>query len=687
MNTGIWKRWCLLALLLASAPSQAALELPLLFSDGMVLQRERPMHVWGSATPGKTVRVQFDGHSAKAVAAASGRWDVELPAHAAGGPFRLVVEGDGRSLVYKDVLVGDVWLCSGQSNMEFAVDGARDARTAIAAANDPWIRHFKVPKSWAMAPEDQLAGGNWVAASPQTVGNFTAVGYFFAQDLRARLHVPIGLINSTWGGSPIQTWVDGSTQKVDATQLQATMQERAAEGQRMIDHTRALIARWPASEHGIVDGKPVWAAPDLNDSDWVELPVGRYWEESGYGGMDGFAWYRTSFDLTAAEAAQGVTLGVGTIDDSDQTWVNGKPVGETRLAWYKPRQYRVGPEALHPGRNVVAIRVEDVYGMGGMYGDAALRFVQTADGVKHPLPGQWKFRTDEVTLRLDDDHNQYPTLLYNKMIHPLLPYPIKGVIWYQGEANALRDSAYPYRDQFAALIGSWRRLWGEGDMPFLWVQLASFGSGGDTPDFSPWATLRDSQSAALALPNTAQVVTIDVGDAGNIHPTDKQDVGHRLALAARRVVYGEKSLVYSGPTYSSVRFAGAKAVISFANRGAGLAVRDGGTAVQGFTIAGADRRFVPAHAEIEGDTVSVWSEAVTQPVAVGYAWSDAPVAANLINRDGLPAAPFRSDGDWLACTAPGAAAAGHCTTPPQAPSVAKASSASQPAVQPAATHQ
>ena len=645
--------FCILCALLFSAQSLAGIELPSLFADGMVLQRAQPVHVWGWATPGQRIRVKFDGRSVSALAAASGRWDAVLPAHAAGGPFQLSIKGDGAVIALHDVLVGDVWICSGQSNMEFSVSGANDADAVMAGARDSMIRHFKVPRSWAETPQDRLAGGQWVAAAPQTVGDFSAVGYFFAQDLRKKLGVPIGLINSTWGGSSIEAWSDDATLGGAAAGMRESLRKDEAAEQQRLERTRARLTRWPAGEHGMVDGKPLWADPGLDDSSWDLIPAQQRWEESGYDDMDGFAWYRTSFELSAAEAAKGVELGLGPIDDSDQTWVNGQLVGGMHLAWNVPRLYHVGPQALHAGRNVVAIRVEDVGAGGGEYGAANLRFVRTADGIAHPLPDQWKFRPDQPVLSLDDKHNQYPAALYNQMIHPLLPYPIKGVIWYQGEANAWGAAAYDYRKRFAGLINSWRGSWGEGDLPFLWVQLANFVSGVDTEDYSPWATLRDSQSATLSLPATAQAVIIDIGNPSDIHPRDKQDVGHRLALAALHQAYGQ-DLVYSGPTYHQLRFVGSKAVVSFDHLGSGLAVRGGGNAPRGFSVAAADRRFVPAQAVIDGDTVTVWSDTVARPAAVAYAWSDNPEQANLINRDGLPAAPFRTD-DWLACSVPGAA--------------------------------
>ena len=631
-------------MLLAAQPVQAKVTLPLLFSDGAVVQRDQPLPVWGWATPGAKIAVSFDGRSAEGTASSNGAWRVELPAHAAGGPYLLKIrENGGDAATVHDVLVGDVWLASGQSNMEWPVGQAKDAAREIASAGDSRIRHFKVPKSWSGQPQARLTGGQWQAATPQTVGAFSAVGYFFARELRAKTGVAIGIIDSTWGGSRIEAWTEASAQGLDAQAIARQGRELQARDQAAIAEANARLARWSKKD---VDTSR-WNQTDFDDRDWARIAVPGLWEGDGYNGMDGEAWYRASFTLSAAEAKAGVVLGVGRIDDSDTTWVNGKQVGETRMQYNLPRQYPVPPQALHPGVNHIAVRVQDFGGGGGIHGDAGEIFVQPQGAAKRPLDGTWKFRPAKVSVAMDDDKNQYAALLYNQMIRPLQPYPVRGTIWYQGEANASAADAYRYREQFATMIKQWRNDWKRPDMPFLWVQLANFSSGSDVPGQSagagsPWALLRESQSHTLGLPATAQAVAIDIGDAKDIHPLDKQEVGHRLALAARHVAYGE-SLVYSGPVYRAARFKGREARVEFESSASALAVRGGGDAVGGFELAGADRRFHPAKAVVKGNTVVVTSDAVVQPQAVRYAWRDNPEHANLINRDGLPASPFRSD--------------------------------------------
>jgi sialate O-acetylesterase len=623
---------------LLAVPAAQAVELPRIFADGMVVQRDQPVRVWGEAAPGARVHVTFAGHEATARAGADGRWSLALPAQTAGGPHVMRIDDGAQAHVLSDVLVGDVWLASGQSNMEWPIAQSADPQVEAARATDPQIRHFKIPKSWSGEPQVQLEGGEWVASSPQAAPKFSAVAHFFARELRKVTGVPIGIIDSTWGGSRIEAWMDAPSQGVDATALRAQAERLRDADTRALLQTRANLARWtsgPADDTG-------WQAPGLDARDWAPIAVPSLWEKTGWDGLDGVAWYRATFTLSAKEAAAGATLGVGRIDDSDVTWVNGVQVGETRMQYNQPRRYRIPASALRAGVNQVAVRVSDFGGGGGIHGEPAEVFVQPQGGKARALAG-WTFRPANVTVALVDDKNQHPTLLYNRMIHPLQPYALRGVIWYQGESNANTVAdAMKYRRQFPALIQQWRRQWQAPELPFLWVQLANFSSGVDKGDQSPWAVLRESQSATLSLPATAQVVTIDIGNPTDIHPLNKQDVGKRLALAARHVAYGE-ALVYSGPVHAQAQFSAGAATLAFDGGGSALAVRGGGTRVHGFTLAGADRVFHPAEASLVDGRVVVRSDAVKTPVAVRYGWSDNPADADLINAAGLPASPFRTD--------------------------------------------
>jgi sialate O-acetylesterase len=622
----------------------ADLRLSRLFGDGMVMQRGSRVPVWGWAKAGAQVSVSFDGRSFATTADAEGDWRVSLPTMAAGGPHVMVVSTADERLEVRDILVGDVWICSGQSNMEWTVADARNGRQEAASANDARIRHFKVPQSWADAPESDLAGGHWERADPAHAGAFTAVGYFFARELRKSVDVPIGLINTTWGGSRIEAWMSRSALQIDAKRWEEIRQHERDLERRTRDSLRARIGGLPTIDSGLVDGRAPWADPAFDDARWATIPVPGSWEQAGYEGMDGVAWYRTTFSLTGDEATRGVRVGVGMVDDSDISWVNGVEVGRTPDAWNKARSYDVPPDALRAGRNVVTVRVEDTGGGGGIHGDPALLYVDVG-GVRRPLTGDWKFKVGVISLGADGQHlNKVPTLLYNKMVHPLLPYPMKGVLWYQGESNADRyEDAVAYRGLFAGMISSWRSAWGGEAFPFLWVQLANYMATDAEPvSRSAWATLRESQSAALALPNTGQAVIIDIGATDDIHPTNKQDVGARLALAAEHVAYGRR-LVYSGPVHRRHAVNAGRVTIDFDHVGGGLEAGGAGGPLKGFAIAGADRRFVWANAEIRGNRVVVWSDRVRAPVAVRYAWGDNPLDANLYNKEGLPAAPFRTD--------------------------------------------
>jgi sialate O-acetylesterase len=629
----------------AQTDTAGAFRLARIFGDGMVLQRGARIPVWGWAAPGAAVAVTLHGRTARARADGAGSWRVTFPALGAGGPYELAAEAGPARVAVHDVLVGDVWVASGQSNMELAVAAADSAAEEIGAAHDSSIRQFKVPLTWAEAPAADLAGGGWVPADPAHAGAFTAVGYYFARDLRRTERVPIGIVNTTWGGSNVETWMSRRALGLSDRAWAETARRWHAQDDAIREALRARIGGLPAADSGLVDGRARWADPTLDDSGWATIPVPTLWERVGYDGLDGIAWYRGSFTLSEEEAKQGVRLALGKIDDNDISWVNGTEVGRTD-GYDRPRVYEVPPAALRAGRNVVAVRVQDTGGGGGMYGDPSLLYLEVG-GARRPLPSAWKFKVGAVSFAADAQRiNKVPTILYNRMLHPLLPLAIRGVIWYQGESNANSDAqAAAYRGLFAGLIRGWRREWKgtHGAFPFLWVQLPGFGAVDSVPQDRPaWAVLRESQTAALALPRTGQAVAIDLGEQANIHPRNKQEVGRRLALVARTVAYG-KRLVASGPTYRRVQVRGGRLVLAFDHMGGGLITRGADGTVRGFTVAGADHRFVRAEARIEGGRVEVWSDRVLHPVAARYAWADFPLAATLYNRAGLPARPFRTD--------------------------------------------
>lgn len=636
--------YLLLLLLIAFTSGSAQIRLPKLIADHMVIQRDQEINLWGWAGKREKLSISIGGNSYKVRADKAGKWSVRLPAMPAGGPLSLVIEGKNETRVISDILVGDVWICSGQSNMEWVVQNTNNGEHAVKTATDTKIRHFKVPRTASTTPQDTLAGGEWQVAGPETVSSFTAVGYYFAQQIREAAGVPIGLINTSWGGSRIEPWMNAaSLGYADPQSLQDSLDRVQKERTEAVQkQMREKMGAIPDTDLGMKGDLPIWQSPELNDTDWEAMELPGLWESKGWGFLDGIGWYRKTIELTPEQAAKQGILGLAMIDDNDMAWVNGTKVGATN-SYNAVRAYEIPEGVLKAGKNTIAVRVEDTGGGGGLYGDPATLFLEV-EGEKMSLAGDWKFKVGFAKAATAAvAQNQTPTLLYNFMIHPILWYPIKGALWYQGESNAGGDGqAEAYAGQFKSMITLWRNLWQQGDFPFLYVQLANFMGNPEKPADSNWATLRESQTAALELPNTAQAVIIDIGEANDIHPRNKTDVGGRLALAARKMVYGEKELVYSGPVCTGMKTEGGKIRLQFDHVGGGLiAKRDKYGYVRGFAIAGADGEYVWAKAMIDGDELIVWSDEVDQPRMVRYAWSDNPDDANLYNTEGLPAGPFR----------------------------------------------
>lgn len=630
-----------LFLFLLASPLAARVELPPLLGDGAVIQRGEPVVVWGWSEPGAEVTVRFAGEARTVHGDGRGAWRAEFAAREAGGPHALEISSGAETLSVRDILVGDVWLCSGQSNMEWVLRNAEGAAEDIAASENMNIRHFLVPHSWAALPSDRLAGGSWKAAHPASAGDFTAIGYYFARRIQAETGVPIGLLHSSWGGANIESWMSPEALGESPEESHARIGRLEAEAEKRAAALREKFRRWPGAVTDRVEAAAAdWSAAILDESGWMELSAPMLWESQGFDGVDGVVWYRKKFSLDARQASGGVRLHLARIDDSDTTWVNGHRVGATER-YDQVRSYAVPAEFLQPGDNVIAVRVTDTGGGGGIYSDAGLLYVEAPDGAKIPLAGKWKARPDRVTIPAEINANHTPSALYNKMIHPLIPFPVRGVLWYQGESNADdAGEAVRYREQFKNFITGLRRLWRRPGLAFYWVQLANWISGGDTPDSSPWALLREAQTAALELPNTGQAVTIDIGDPRDIHPKDKKTVGTRLALIALHKTYGKTDVGYVGPLPEKATSEGAAVRIGFSSAAPAPAAR-GGAPLLGFELAGKDGKHAPADARIEGRTVVVTSPAVPRPVSVRYAWKDNPEDANLAGDNGLPAGPFR----------------------------------------------
>lgn len=644
------KSLILLFSLFLSIYSYSNVRLPRLISDNMVLQREKPITLWGWADAGEKVTVQFNKQTKSVKTDKSGKWLITLGAEQAGGPFIMTVKGKN-TITINNILVGEVWVCSGQSNMEFHVRSVTNAEGEIRNNNYPQIRQFEVQKSVSGKPEEEVKGGDWKAATPEHVGDFTAVGFFFARDVYDRLKIPIGLIHTSWGGTHSETWTSREAfeqsdefkdmiVKIPVIDLDALAKQKNEEIKQRLKDINIILP--------VAAEAATWKETNFDDSRWPVIKVPQLWENT-LGEMDGILWFRKSFSIQSEDAGQVATLDLSMIDDNDETFVNGAKVGSTN-SYNTTRSYTIPASLLKEGKNVIAVKVIDTGGGGGIYGDDKDVRVVTRSGKEISLAGNWNFQVESVGGGGSVSPNSYPTLLFNAMLNPILNYSIRGALWYQGETNAGR--AYQYRKAFPLMIQDWRNHFKQGDFPFYFVQLASFNSAnGNSRLGSAWAELREAQTMTLSLPNTGMAVTTDIGEANDIHPRNKQDVGKRLAAIALNQLYNTK-MVDGGPMYQSMKVEGNKIRLAFTSTGGGLLVKDKYGYLKGFELAGADQKFYYAKAWTEGNEVVVSCDAVPQPVAVHFAWADNPEDANLFNKEGFPAVPFRTD-TWKGITEAG----------------------------------
>ncbi len=628
-------------------PPAKQIKLVTLFSDNMVLQRDKALPVWGKADPGGEVTVRIQQQSKKSTVSDSGTWQIQLDPMPAGGPYELQVIG-AETITFRNVMIGEVWVCSGQSNMEMPVAGwgrVLDYQKEIATANYANVRLFQVKHTISKTPLDTVNGPGWSECSPQTVPEFSAVAYFFGRMLYNELQVPIGLVHTSWGGTVAEAWTSAAALQTMPYFVQKIAAMESTRAYSMAEYTAAMAAREEKiaiGDAGYADSRPLWNDPDLNTDGWQTMEVPTKWELAGYPGLDGIMWFRKDIIIPPAMQGSDLTLHLGPVNDIDITWFNGAQVGGISDA-NAHRIYPVEKSLVRPGKNSIVVRVQDIGNVGGLWGEPEQMFLAGRTGQKISLAGPWRCKVgfDTQTLGpqpVSPDNPNQPTVLFNGMLKPLMPYAIRGAIWYQGESNAGR--ANQYRTLFPLMITDWRTHWQQGDFPFLFVQLANFQKKQTRPEKDSWAELREAQLQTLALPNTGMAVTIDIGEVEDIHPKNKQEVGRRLALNALHLVYG-KEIEYSGPIYTSMNVEGDKIRLHFKHVAGGLVARDSNE-LKGFTVCGADQKFVWAQARIDGETVVVSSPGIKDPVAVRYAWAFNPIA-NLYNKAGLPASPFRTD--------------------------------------------
>lgn len=627
--------------------SAAQVQLPAFFSSHMVLQQNQPCRVWGKALPEQAVEADYLGSTYYTYADKQGNWSLFLKPAPGGKSGVLTVKSGTQTIRLDDVVTGEVWICSGQSNMEWRMDMLPSVYPEeLKSARNDQLRFMTVNK-WlaATAATDVEVQNNWASVTPATVGNCSAAAYWFGKKLQAQLGVPVGLIVSSWGGTPAQAWTSFEGLSAFPHYVQ-TYREKI----RPMNLNNLSVQKKELYQRFLEEVKNTGAfaqqamQPGFDDSQWKEMALPRPWEELGFPALDGIVAYRIYFNVAAADAGKPAILNTPGIDDMDSTWINGRFIGTTDQ-WNKPRTYTIPAGVLKAGLNLLAVRVQDNQGGGGFAAVPDKFHVRIGD-TQIPLQGNAKYK---IIAELKDLTAGYgavehqPAVLFNAMIAPLLPLQFKGVIWYQGESNAdTKAAAIEYRGLFPAMIRDWRYRAGR-DFPFLFVQLAAFGPLKTVPDESNWAFLREAQLNTLQLPNTGMAVATDIGNPQDIHPVRKKEVGDRLADEAMRVAYGKINLPSSGPQFTYAVRKGNQLKVQFTHTGGGLVARGG--PLKHFAVAGADKKFYWATAVIKGSQVVLTCKQVPLPVAVRYAWADSPVDANLYNAEGYPASPFRSD-DW-----------------------------------------
>jgi sialate O-acetylesterase len=632
---------------------QANIRLPVLLSDGMVLQRETKLIIWGWASPREKVQVKFNKKTVNTITDSDGNWKVSLPPMKAGGPYSMIVKGNN-TITVNDILIGDVWFCSGQSNMVVNMERVKEKYPEdIAGASFPEIRNFFIPTaSDVISIHKDLPGGKWISSSPENVLGFGAVTFFFARSIYREYKVPIGIINSSVGGTPIEAWTSEEGFK-EFPQMKSRIEKLkdTAYLNPILRSTRRrpeAVQRPPANSRQMdkgMNGPIPWYDINYVAEGWHKYWLPGYWDDQGVRGLNGIVWFRKEIIVPESMTGKPAKLFLGRIVDADNVYVNGVSSGSITYQ-YPPRRYNLPAGLLKPGKNIIVIKVTNNSGKGGFVPDKPYYLIAGRDSID--LRGEWIYKVGQVfrpvifgsgtgspVISMQNE----PTGLFNTMVAPLINYSIKGVLWYQGESNT--GNPKEYQQLLPALISDWRNKWHQETLPFLFVQLPNFMEVQYLPSESQWAELRSGQLKSLSVPNTAMAVTIDAGEWNDIHPLEKKVVGERLVLAARKLAYGDEKIVYSGPVYKSSSKVADSIMIEFDHIGSGLVVKGSGD-LNYFAIAGADRKFVWAEARIQNNHVVVWSNEIKNPLYVRYAWADNPEGANLYNIEGLPASPFEA---------------------------------------------
>lgn len=630
----------LIILLSISFAPEAQIKLPAIFRDSMILQRDMPVRIWGWAMPKEKVRVSFKNKTFNLKADDNGRWTMVFTPTPAGGPYTIGIEGrkSGKTAI-REILFGDVWFCSGQSNMvhQLNIHDVTYARE-IAEANYPQIRQFWIPTNGHLiGPQNDLPAGYWKPAVGDDVRPFSAVAYFFALKIHQRYNVPVGIINASIGGTPVDAWISEEGLNEFPTILS-----------KIDDNRRKVLAgeynppvnTTPRPVVFNLEEESPWLNNSFNPVGWKTIHVPGYWEDQGLRDLDGVVWYRKDFVVNRSMLGNAGRLHLGRIVDADAVYINGKKIGETGYQ-YPQRRYPVPVGILKEGVNTIFVAITNHGGKGGFVPDKNSVLVVGNDSID--LKGTWLYRVKTAfgpnNQSFQPPKEYQPAAAFNGMVAPVIPYTIKGFCWYQGESDTWRAAEYATLQR--ALIRDWRKKWNNPIIPFLYVQLPGFMDYHYQPMESDWALLREAQAAALAVPRTAMAVAIDLGEWNDIHPENKKDVGERLALAALSSVYKD-SIVGMGPIWDTAIHYTDRIEVSFKHAASGLSTSDGNPPAE-FAIAGEDKKFIWAKTKIEGNKVIVWHPDLPNPRYVRYAWADNPFNPNLINMEGLPASPFRTD--------------------------------------------
>lgn len=633
--------WFIAIFLSINLSVSAQLKLPALISDGMVLQRDAAVKIWGWSSPNDSIQIKINTLTYSCLADDSGQWSTQLDSFKAGGPHQIEISNQDTSVVIKNVLFGDVWICSGQSNMELTMERASPLYPdEIANANIDQIKYFRVPYSYNFQKsETDLKSGKWIAVSPETIRSLSAVSYFFAKALYIKYQVPIGIINSSMGGSPIQAWMSEEALRKFPEHFEELQQFKSDSLIAAIEASdRRINENWHQKLNREDQGrKENWHQPQLNTSTWKTLTIPGYWSSEDDQPMNGSVWFRKEFTIDEISNTT-YKLELGRIVDADSVFINGQFVGTTSYQ-YPPRRYEIPSTILRKGKNLISIRVISQRGKGGFVPDKAYQISNESDTIQ--LAGEWYYKigTQMESLPEQTFIRWKAGGLYNGMLAPLTNYTAKGVVWYQGESNASHPETY--KAMLQEMIYDWRSAWEQPELPFVIAQLPNYLEAREQPQSSNWALLREAQSQVVQLPNTGFSVNIDLGEWNDIHPLNKKDVADRLALVAEKIAYQEQS-EFSGPYFREMKVKGRKVVLTF-DHSAGMFAS--GSAPAGFAIAGSDQQFHWATAVIQNNQVILKSNKVKKPVAVRYAWADNPEKANIYNTSGLPMAPFRTD-NW-----------------------------------------